>query len=200
MLTPQENLDSVNQFTKEAQVAVNSTSFLEKLGGLTIFAGVVDFLAIQAARATEQAIMKDDLLNKRPSQLTDPGAPHEDKWFYDHKISTRRIIKQIEAYASRLDAVKHPELIKHIRDMVEHGDEFLNNRITAIHYVGNPRISREKMEEAVNDAVTAYIEFDKSFTLFREGIHPFTFSIEERKKFYGDDETKGIIIMGKNNV
>ena len=46
MLTPQENLNLINNFAKDAEDAIVSDDFLKKVGGLTIFAGIIDFLAI----------------------------------------------------------------------------------------------------------------------------------------------------------
>ena len=193
MLNPKENIDFVNDMFEDAKKGARSNIFLEKMGGLAIVAGIVDFLAIQAARALEQVIIKADIAQGCENfRITDPGAPHEDYWFYDHRISTRRILKETKKYI--MIANCEPDIKKHVEDMCEHGENFLNDRITAIHYVGNPRISKEKMEEAVNRAFDSFGIFQDAFALFRSKIHNYTFSDVERKKFYGDDESKGLII------
>ena len=191
MLSTEENLTQINKFCEEAEEAISSDVFLNKLGGLTIFAGVVDFLCIQAARSVEQCVIKYDIANKRKYSF-DEGAPHEDNWFYDRRISTRSIIKNIRKWSSSITS--HEDIKKHVFDMCESGEEFLNNRNTAIHHVGNPRVSIEKMNESVTDAITEYKKFLKVFFLFQEKIRPFTFSEDERKLLYGDDKSKGVIL------
>lgn len=195
MQSPEENKNLINEFSEDANQAVTSSEFVKKLGGLTVFAGIFDFLCIQVARAMEQAIIKIDWNQKRPFRVKDPGAPHEDSFFYDNHISTRRILKQVKGFLPHITS--HDDLKKYIIDMCKHGEDFLNNRITAIHYVGNPRISRNKMEEAVENALFSYKQFITLFHDFRKEIHPFTFSEKEKTHFYKHDKTKGIIVMAE---
>lgn len=193
MLKPDENLELINYYTNLADKAILSDDFVKKMGGLTIYAGIMDFLAIQVARSIEQVILKEASFNNKPNPFEDPTVPHEDRWFYENKVSTRRILKETAKFAKQITS--HNEIVKHTMDMCEAGEDFLNHRITAIHFIGNPRITKEKMEEAVKEAINSYYDFKNFLTLFKGKIFPFTFSLEERKKYYGVDEDKGVIVM-----
>ena len=140
ILSTQEQIEKLGYLTKEANIASRSNSLISKLGSFTIYAGLIDFYAIQAARLIEQIILKSQLHeNKKPT-----FKPHEDSFFYDEQVNTRRIIKVIKGYLplkpsgeTKLeDAQKVNACAKLLLDSF---DKFLGYRNTLIHHIGNPK-------------------------------------------------------------
>jgi len=190
LITKEEQLVKINELISKANQAAASSDFVTKLGGLTLFAGNIDYLAIQVARAMEQAVLRYDLIEKRPlSKQVQDGIPHEDEWFYDNKVSTRKILKISINYLPNITG-PHESLKEKIREMCECGETFLNHRITAIHFLGNPRISKEKMEDAVHKAVATHNEFMLKYKSFREEIQPYLFTSSDKQYFFSNDTTK----------
>lgn len=90
-LDHKEQVQKLELATRLVDEATKSTDVDRHLGALLLCAGIVDFMAIQAARLVEQIVLKGQLANnKNPT-----SQPHEDTYFYDNRVSTRVIFKEI---------------------------------------------------------------------------------------------------------
>ena len=85
----EKQIDKLQSAMRLAEKAAVSSDVASRLGALLLYAGVVDFLVIQAARLVEQIVLKGQLSEgKTPS-----FKPNEDSFFYDKKVSTGRTLK-----------------------------------------------------------------------------------------------------------
>src|SRR5262245_5226675 len=86
-----EQIRKLEQATRLANDAASSPEVACRLGALVLYAGIVDFLVIQAARLIEQVVLKGQLAEgKQPS-----FRPNDDSFFYSKKVSTGSILKGI---------------------------------------------------------------------------------------------------------
>src|SRR5882724_10291377 len=86
-LDTDQQIDKLQQAMRLAEEAAASGETASRLGALVLYAGVVDFLAIQAARLVEQIVLKGQLAKgQQPAFM-----PNDDSFFYQRKMSTARI-------------------------------------------------------------------------------------------------------------
>lgn len=155
-----------------------------RLGGFLIYSGIVDFIAIQAARLIEQIILKSELADgKQPS-----FQPKEDDYFYDQHISTRAILKGIRNLLP-FNSASEPERAKTITDlarqMVGLGLRFLQYRNPIVHSIGDPRRKFEGIVSLCDNAIVTYGRFREAHTAFFTAAAPYRFSEKELQYFYG---------------
>ncbi len=67
-LSTDEQIDKLNRATQLADRAQNSGNLVDRLGAFVLYAGMIDFSVIQAARLIEQMILKGQLTaGEKPS-------------------------------------------------------------------------------------------------------------------------------------
>lgn len=182
-----EKLDKIHKLADEA---VASEDFVKKLGGIILYAGLADFMAIQSARLLEQVILKSQLIEgKKPS-----FRPREDSYFYDAQISTRRIVKEIKRHLpfKVSDSSEFQGDIQKINEISEaylkSTEKFLNYRNPIVHHIGSPKKKEKDILELIDKAVLAFKEMGKNYGNFMSIMQPYRFSPKEYKYFYGDKE------------
>ena len=73
-LTTVQQMKKMNRVSKLGSEGSASKNIVMKLGGIALYAGIADYLAIQSARLLEQILLKEQLSEgKKPSFL-----PHDD--------------------------------------------------------------------------------------------------------------------------
>lgn len=188
MLNTDQQLDKLNKFDKLAAGSIQSPDVIKKLGAFTIYAGMADFMAIQSARLLEQVILKAQLVKREKPTFH----PHEDTYFYDARVSTRRILKEIQKF---LPFQIHPSSTPVSRDEVEKINKaakeyinkaysFLDYRNPLLHQIGNPKKSSEEIERLIHKGLVAYQEMVVAHRIFFELIHPYRFGEKEISHFY----------------
>ena len=90
-LKTDEMIKKLNILTSLAKEKETSKNIVDRLGVVMIYSSMVDFYLIQAARFAEQIILKTQLLDGAVT-----FQPHEDSWFFDRQIRSRRIISEIK--------------------------------------------------------------------------------------------------------
>lgn len=188
ILTTKKQIAKLSKLQTIANNAVKSDDFVQKLGGIAIFAGIVDFCAIQSARLIEQVILKARLdSGKNPS-----FEPHEDSYFYDKRISTRDIIKEIE---NMLPFKVHHNSIgneKKINDVaakyLKSTKDFLNYRNALLHHIGSPKMSESKIESLIQKSIDTFNDVIIAHREFFETWQPYSFGEKELKYFYGKND------------
>jgi len=186
VLSTEEQIAKLQEATRLALDAAQSQDIVRRIGSFLLFSGMVDFLSIQAARLMEQIILKGQL-----SEGLKPGFnPHEDSFFYDKAISTRKILKELRRLVRTLSAVtpnqeSEAEHIKKLCEvMVEKGLEFLNYRNPIVHHLGNPKKKFEEIVGITDKALKSYEGFREAHKAFFEAAQPYRFGKKELEYFY----------------
>lgn len=188
ILSTDEQIKKLSNLQKIAATSVTSEKLTEKLGGIMLYAGLTDFYAIQSARLLEQVILKYELAqNKTPS-----FKPKNDEYFYDKRVSTRKIIKEIRKFlpvsiaeGSSGDAQKSNEVAENYLVEVE---KFLNYRNALLHHIGSPKVSEDKILKLIQKTVDSFHEMMRKHREFFETWQPYRFSLDEIKYFYSVPE------------
>lgn len=183
-------LDSKKQIKKlnflaELANSKRNGDLTSKLAAFTIFNGFIDFYSIQAARLIEQIILKAQLAENKPLVFS----PHEDEWFYDNRVSTRRILKEIKKllpFHDRKNPEKDREINERTDNLLQLVNKFLDYRNAVIHRLGNPNTS---LDDLINCCDRALDYYDKVRVAHREMVEilrPYRFSEKEIDYFYKD--------------
>lgn len=190
---PKKLLSTDEQFKKLEQImhitneAAASDDLVRRIGAVTLYAGIVDFLTIQLARLIEQVVIKSQLAAGEPPKFT----PTTNSHFYDKRIDTRKIVNDIKKNIlpfraactdSALDAEQANILFN---TLIKKTNEFLDYRIGIIHHVGNPSVTFQKWNEVCDKAIHAYNEFLPAHKAFFEAVQSYRFSEKELLYFYG---------------
>ena len=184
-------IQKLNEVHKLANEAVASKNFTQKLGGMALYAGMADFMAIQSARLLEQVVLKAQLAEgKIPS-----FKPRGDNYFYDMRISTRRIVKEIKKFLPFKipNSDKLSGNIQNINNLAKNyiktTEKFLNYRNTILHHVGSPKKTLIEIMELVDKAIITFKAMEKAHRFFFETMRPYRFGPNEIKYFYGKETT-----------
>ena len=186
-LNTDQMIEKLNKINKLASEAVASEDFIKKLGGITLYAGMADFLAIQSARLLEQVILKAQLAEGEEPSFK----PHEDTYFYDERINTRRIVKEIEKFRpfEISDSNKFSGDIQKINNLakayIESTEKFLNYRNAIVHHVGSSKKTWDGIVKLVDKAIVAFKDMEAAHRLFFESMQPYRFGPNEINYFYG---------------
>ena len=184
-ITIEENITKLNHFIDIAKEAEKSEDFATKLGALTIYAGMVDFSAIQAAKVLEQVILKSQIkINKRPS-----FKPKSDEYFYNFQVPSRRIGRVISSHLpfrplAGTNEEKAQEITSKAKIFLESLNNFLNYRNTLVHHLGNSKFSKEYLYELLNKAISKYKEYVMAHEEFMDIIAPYTLTKEQKEELY----------------
>lgn len=188
MLNTDQQLDKLNKFDKLAVESIGSEDIIKQLGAFTIYAGMADFFAIQSARLLEQVVLKTQLAERK----TPTFYPHEDIYFYNAHVSTRKILREIQKFlpfqAHSISNPMNTERVEKINEAakkyIDKAFRFLNYRNLLIHHIGNPKKSSEEIEELIHKGLEAYQEMVAAHRVFFELAYPYRFSQKEIDYFY----------------
>ncbi len=186
VLNTDEQTEKLEQATRLAIDATMSSDIDRRLGAFLLYAGMVDFLVIQAARLMEQILLKGQLAEgKKPT-----FKPHDDTYFYDKAISTRFILKGIRKLLPFQSASgtsdKETKRINDLENkMIDVGFEFLNYRNPIVHHIGNPKKTFNNLIVLCDQANSTYERFREAHKLFMEAAAPYSFGPKELEYFYG---------------
>ncbi len=181
-----EQMNKIQTIMELAKKAAESSDFIQKVAAITLYAGLIDFDTIQAARLVEQIMLKRQLAQNRKPAFS----PHEDSYFYDEQIDTRAIFGRIKdllpfksiGQENEKDADKANELTE---ELLKKTHKFLNYRNTLVHNTGNPKKTFESIIEICDKAIEAYQNFLPAHKEFFETLQPFRFGEKELRYFYG---------------
>ena len=188
--TVRQQFDKLTEAIRLADQAAASSDIATRLGALVLYAGMTDFLVIQAARLVEQIILKDQLAKQIPPAFV----PHEDSFFYQRKVSTARILKGIRKLlpfsgtsgSPCAEAARATQLAK---TMIDRGFAFLNHRDPLLHQIGNPWHTFADVMGMVDPAIAAFRAFCEAHAAFSVAAGPYRFSPKELKHFYGPESS-----------
>ena len=185
-LDTDQQIDKLQQAMRLAKEAAASGETASRLGSLVLCAGVVDFLAIQAARLVEQIVLKGQL-----AQGHEPAfMPNDDSFFYQRKVPTARILKGIRkllpfADVSGAKGGEPARITRLAETMIGRGLAFLDHRDPLLHQIGNPSRTFDDVLGMVDPAIAAYHAFREAHKAFFEAAGPYRFGPEEMERFYG---------------
>jgi hypothetical protein len=178
-----EKLEVLYSYTEK--ILANNI-FIERLGAVTIYAGITDFYTIQSARLLEQIILKAQLLKGDGPSFE----PKEDEYFFDNQLKTRNIIKEIKRMLSlkHLDSSNPEEenlkISEITKDYSKKTLKFLDYRNTIMHHIASPKKSIKEIEELIDKAIKAFKDMEASHKIFCETLAPYRFSDNEIDYFY----------------
>ena len=172
-----EKLNFLVQLVKGGQ----DSELLTKLGSVIIYNGLVEFYAVQAARLVEQITLKKQLYEKRQPTFV----PHEDTWFYDKQITTRRILKEVRKFLPFEDISTGQKYDKEVRDFLKTANEFLDYRNSLIHRLGSSRTDLEDVRHCCDKTIQIYQRVIETQRTMFETLAPYRFSEKEIDFFYG---------------
>ena len=185
-LDTDQQIDKLQQAMRLAEQAAASSDIAARLGALVLYAGVVDFLAIQAARLVEQIVLKGQLAEGKQPTFT----PNGDSFFYQRKVSTARILKGIRRFLPFVDPTGNSSgeaacISKLAEEMTQRGLAFLDHRDPLLHQIGNPSRTFDDVLSLVDPAIAAYHAFREAHKSFFETAGPYRFGPAELAYFYG---------------
>jgi len=191
-LSTAEQIEKLNALMEIANNAAKSNSFIEKMGACAIYAGVIDFYAIQAARLLEEIILKAQLAVDGKTTFM----PHDDSYFYEAPVGTSRILKvfrtQLPFKPAENTKTEDAEKVSiAAKKFKESFDKFLANRNILLHQIGNPAKTLIDIEQLPPRLIEIFNECIGKANEFFKLVTPFRFSEKEMKHFYGERKNAG---------
>jgi hypothetical protein len=159
----------------------HDSELLAKLGSVVIYNGLVEFWAVQAARLLEQILLKSQLHEGKQPTFT----PHEDAWFYDNQISTRRILKEIKRFLPLENTKSEQKYDEEVGNFLKAANEFLDYRNSLIHRLASPRTDLEDIKHCCDKLIEIYQQVAQAQKIMLETLRPYRFSEKEIEYFYG---------------
>ena len=192
LLSTSEQIKKLEPMMNIANEAAASDDLVRRIGAVTIYAGIVDFLTIQLVRLIEQVVLKSQFVAGESPKFT----PHTSSYFYHRRMDTRKIVNHIKetflpfraTCAGSASDVAQANIL--VNTLIEKTNEFLNYRIVIIHHVGSPSVTFQKWNVACDKALYAYNEFLSAHVAFAQAIQPYGFSEKEFQYF---DEIQKIL-------
>lgn len=187
-LNTDEMIKKLNILTALAKEKETSKNIIDRLGVVMVYSNMVDFYLIQAARLTEQIILKKQFLDG-----TVRFQPHEDSWFFDQQIKSRRIISEIKKLlplkaVKSQDEVIAKEITESVKDFLSIAGNYITSRNLIIHHLANPKKTLKNIEFEVQKTITNFHKFTEAHRKFFELAQPYRFSKKELQYFYGNLE------------
>lgn len=190
-LNTEGQIAKLDQATRLANEAAAASGIASRLGALVLYAGIVDFCVIQAARLIEQIMLKGQLAEGKEPRFF----PHDDAYFFKRRVSTARILKGIRKLLpfkgspgdDREEAVRGNELAE---TMIRCGLIFLNCRDLILHQIGNPPRTFEEVLGMVDPAIASFRSFMKAHKEFFKLAAPYRFGPKELGYFYGEEDRR----------
>ena len=187
-MTTDQQISKLNAVMSMAKEAAASDELARRAGAVTLYAGLVDFFIIQAARLMEQVILKARLAEGEEPRFK----PRSDSYFYDERVNTRHIVSYIKRKilpfrAGRPDSAEVAERANVLaQDLVKKTNDFLNYRNAIIHHVGSPKVELQELATLCEKATRAYEVFLPAHKALFETLQPYRFGQEELQYFYGN--------------
>lgn len=183
-----ETIKKLSMLTDLAKKKETSKNIIDRLGVVTVYSNMADFYLIQTARLAEQIILKKQFLDGNVRFW-----PHEDSWFFDQQIKSRRIISVIKKILpfkavkpqDEEGAKKVTELTK---DLLSIAGKYLTSRNLIFHHLANPKKTLKDIETEIEKTITNFHKFTKAHRKFFELAQPYRFSEKEMQYFYGNKE------------
>ncbi|MBU1046231.1 hypothetical protein KKH36_00420 [Patescibacteria group bacterium] len=178
-------ISKLNKLTQIAKTAIESENLAKQIGGLTIRAGLLEFSCIQVFRVLEQIWVKEALETKQEFKK-----PKEDQFFYEEKIDTRKILKNIKKMIplrklkGDLDEDELEEINQYLKDFVSSCHKFLNKRNLIIHHIGNPSISIDEIKITLKEVNDFFDDAIKAQEVMPK-LSKFTLTADQCKQVYG---------------
>ena len=189
-MTTDEQIEKLKEVLRIANEAAVSDDIVRKMGAVTLYAGLVDFYTIQAARLIEQVILKSQrALGEKPR-----FAPSPDSYFYDNKVDTRKVVSIIKkkilpfrtGSPGSVEATNQANIFA--QELIKKTDKFLGYRARIIHHLGSPKMTLGELNTLCDKAIRAYDDFRRAHTAFFEAVQPYRFGMKESQYFYGSHE------------
>lgn len=183
-LSREEKMNKINFFQKLASSSEQSKDLSKKLGACAIYASLIDFSAIQSVRLLEQILLKAEIQQgEKPSFI-----PHGDDFFYDKRLDTRRLVKEIKKFlpfkATGGTMREDAEMINKLSlDFINSVNDFLDNRNTLLHHIGSPRQSVADINEMCDLVISQYKKCTLANARFMFAAQPFGLAADELKHF-----------------
>ena len=168
-------------FLEQLAKGKHDPELLAKLGSVVIYNGLLEIWAVQAARLLEQILLKSQLHEGKKPTFT----PHEDAWFYDNQISTRRILKEIKRFLPFKDTKSGQKYDEEVKNFLKIANEFLDYRNSLIHRLASPRTDLEDIKYCCDKLIETYQQVTQSQRIMFETLRPYRFSEKEIEYFYG---------------
>ena len=190
LLSTDEQIKKFEQIMHIANEAAASDDMVRRIGAVTLYAGIVDFLTIQLARLIEQVMLKSQLAAGENPKFT----PSSDSYFYDKRIDSRKIVNDIKKNilpfraASTDSAVDVEQANILAKTLIKKTNKFLDYRIAIIHHVGSPSMTFQQWNKVCDKAIRAYEDFLSAHKAFFEAVQSYRFSEKELLYFYGIHE------------
>ena len=171
-------MDTVEQIEKLKKVELLANNASEsmhldrRLGAFLLYAGLTDFMAIQAARLVEQIVLKGQLADGKEPTFH----PHPDTYFYNHAISTRLIFRGIRKFLPFKPGSGGADEANRITTlanrMIDAGLMFSAHRNRIVHHIGSPAMTLESLVALIDQASAAYREFREAQKHLHEDCGP----------------------------
>ena len=181
-----EQIDKLSGLQRQAKNGLESDDLIKQLGGLTVYACLTDFYTIQASRLLEQILLKNELhQGGKPS-----FEPHDDSFFYDKRIDTRRIVKEITRFLPFGYPDKEPDkLLRQINQVaaeyMKRTKVFLNYRNEVVHRLCHPKITSAEIPLLIRKTEQSFLDMMEKHKEFFELLAPYRFGEKELDLFYG---------------
>lgn len=174
MTTEDDRNAKLNEATRIAEKAATSDDVATRLGAVVIYAGQVDFAAIQAARLMDQI----DYKQQRFQAGASPAKPRDDQSFYGRRTSTSSIFRDIEsklpfrtvAPASPSEATRMTKLAN---EMIEAGFVFLGYKNALVRQLGRPDRTFNDAIEDTDRIISSYRDFIEAHAKFFTAASPY---------------------------
>jgi len=185
LLSTDEQIDKLTYLTRVADAAATEPDLVKRLGAITIYAGEVDFWAIQAARLVEQVVLKGAVAEGKEPAFQ----PHDDTYFYDNQIDTRRILHEIKKLLPlRSVDPEGEEAAARVSELagkfLKAANGFLNYRIAIVHHMTSPKNTLDDVNSLCDKAISASREVRACHREFSEAAAPYRFGPRELEYFY----------------
>ena len=180
-----DQIKKLDLLTKKAKLREKSTNIVDKIGVVTIYSSAIDFALIQAGRLLEQIILKKQLSTGTPT-----FKPHEDDWFFDQQIRSRKIITEIKKCLPFTTTKSEEEdIVKNINELgkefLKESDKFLTLRNKLMHHLFSPKYDLNKILLTTEKTILQYHKVIDTYKNFTQVVYPYRFSDKEIKYFYG---------------
>ena len=185
-LNTDEMIKKLNILTALAKEKETSKNIIDRLGVVVIYSSMVEFDLVQAARLIEQIILKKQFLDG-----TVGFQPHEDSWFFDQQVRSRKIISEIKKILP-FKAVKPQDenvakkITELIKDFLSVAGKYLTSRNLIFHHLTNPKKNLKDIEMEIEKTVTNFHKVTEARIKFFELAQPYRFSEKEIQYFYGN--------------
>lgn len=184
-LSTTDQIEKLESLIKKAKLREKSPNIVDKMGVVTIYSSAIDFALIQSARLLEQIVLKKELSVGIPT-----FEPHEDDWFFDQQIRSRKIITEIKKkFPFTTPKSKDEDIVKKINklgiEFLKESDKFLTFRNKIMHHLFSPKYDLNKILSTIEKTILQYHKVIETYKNFTSVVYPYRFGPKEIRYFYG---------------